>query len=429
MILLEQTSKDRLYKKIRGEELSPEEIRKVVEDILDGTWADVDIAAWLVALEINGMTEKEIIAYAEAMVHTGTVFEFDSKNIFDFHSIGGISGNKITPIVVSIAAEAGLVIPKTSTHAISSACGTADFVETFCDIKFKKEETTKMLKKTNGLFIMGGFDRHCPADDIIIDVEYRLALNPQTQFYPSILGKKHAMSVNRLLIEIPTGPTAKIKTIEEARFSARDFMRYGKKLGMKVSVAITDAYQPIGKSVGSILEARECIEVLMHPENASPEIVEKVCAFCGKLIEMDGRKNGEKIARDILFSGKAYDRFRKIVKVQNGNPDVKPEDLKISKFKKPYLALKSGYVDFIDNKEIIKIAKAAGAPDDKVAGLSFIKKYGEKVEKGEPLFEIYSSTMKKVDEALKLAETIVPYGIGSKKPEPKEKVVLEILSD
>lgn len=421
------TSKDIVIKKMHGEKLEPKEIQMVLNDIVSGKFGEIEITTWLVALYINRMDDEEIIAYTKALVNTGSIVKFDTKNIYDFHSIGGISGNKITPIIVSIVAASGLTIPKTSTHAISSACGTVDFVETFCNTNFSKKEMVEMTKKTNGLFVMGGFEDHCPADDIIIKVEHTIKLNPYAQFFPSILGKKLGMSVNNLLIEIPTGPTAKMKTIVDAKSTARDFIRHGTRLGMNIHVVISDANQPIGYTIGPILEARECISSIQHPECAPKDIIEKACRYSAAIMEMGGIADAEKKAHDILFSGKAYQKFKEIVKIQGGDPDVQPEDLELGKFKASFKSPVDGFVSFMDNKELIQIARKAGSPDTKVAGIFIHKKIGDKIKKGDVLMEIYSDTKKKADDALKLAKEILPYEYSNEPVDRIENVVLDIL--
>lgn len=419
------TSKDIVIKKMHGEKLTPAEIKMVLDDIVSGKFGEIEITSWLVALYINRMDDDEIIAYTKALVNTGSIVKFDRKDIYDFHSIGGISGNKITPMVVSVVSAAGLMIPKTSTHAISSACGTVDFVETFCRTEFSKDDMVRMAKKTKGLFVMGGFEDHCPADDIIIKVEHTIKLNPYAQFFPSILGKKLGMSVSKLLIEIPTGPTAKMRNIVDAKSTARDFIRHGKKLGIDVRVAISDANQPIGHCIGPVLEARECISSLQHPEIAPKDIIEKVCSYSATIMEMGGIKDAQKKARDILFSGKAYQKFREIVEIQGGDPNVQPEDLALGKSKAAFVSPVDGYVSFMDNKELIQIARKAGSPNIKVAGILIHKKIGDKVSKGDILMEIYSDSKRNADDALKLAKEILPYEYSEQPVDTIGSVVLD----
>ena len=129
-----------IRKKMDGEVLTDKEIQGVVNDIYLGSLSNIEVSSWLTALYINGMNIDEIAAFARAMVDTGDVIPFDRSPVFDFHSMGGVPGNKITPIVVSIVAAAGLMLPKTSSRAISSACGTSDFVETFCGIEVTAEK-------------------------------------------------------------------------------------------------------------------------------------------------------------------------------------------------------------------------------------------------------------------------------------------------
>ena len=173
------------------------------------------------------MDLDEIAAFAQAMVNTGDRVPFEKGPIFDFHSVGGVPGNKITPIVVSICAAAGLMLPKTSSRAISSACGTSDFVETFCNIEVTTDKLKEIGETVGGAFVWGGSMNLAPVDDIVIKIEHPLGINPRPQMLASILSKKLAINANYLLVDIPTGAGTKIPTIEVARAYARDFTDLG----------------------------------------------------------------------------------------------------------------------------------------------------------------------------------------------------------
>lgn len=399
-----------IRRKMDHEKLSPEEIRSIVQDITDSKLSRIEISAWLTSLYINGMDIDEIAAFTQAMVDTGDRIHFDRTSVFDFHSMGGIPGNKITPIVVSIVAAAGMMIPKTSSRAISSACGTSDFVETFCNVELSASELKEISENVGGVLAWGGSQNIAPVDDIVIKVEHPLGINPRAQMLASILSKKVAIGATHLVIDVPTGRGTKVPTIEAARAYARDFMDLGEALGMQVECAITYGDQPVGSAVGPILEARECIRVLegfKHPSS----VIEKACDIAGMILEMGGYMNGAARAREILKSGDAHKKFMEIVVAQGGDPELKAEDLVPGEHVFDVVAPSSGYVHNINNKDVVSIAKAAGAPADKGAGLLLYKKKGQRIEVGDLLFQIYADNPAKLNRAKDMAYKYMPYEI------------------
>jgi len=399
-----------IKKKMDGEKLSKEEIASVVNDILDAKLSLIEISAWLTALYIRGMDVEEIANFTTAMVDTGDRIIFDRQPVFDFHSVGGVPGNKVTPIVVSIVAAAGLMIPKTSSRAISSACGTSDFVETFCNVELDAATLKEISETVGGVLAWGGSMNLAPVDDAVIKVEYPLGINPRAQMLASIMSKKVAIGATNLLVDIPTGAGTKVKTIEEARAYVRDFMDLGRMLGMHVECAITYGDQPVGSAIGPKLEAIECIRILegcKHPTS----VIEKACDLAGIILEMGGIPYGADKAREILESGEALKKFREIVAAQGGNPNITADDLKPGEYVLDILAIKCGYVHSIANKDLVQIARAAGAPNDKGAGILVEKKKGQRVEKGEVLFKIYADNEAKCNRAKDMALRLHPIDI------------------
>ena len=394
-----------IRRKMDGEKLSREEIESIVNDILDNKLSKIEVSAWLTSLYINGMDIDEIADFTKSMAHTGDIIAFDRQPVFDFHSFGGVPGNKITPIVVSIVAAAGVMIPKTSSRAISSACGTSDFVETFCDVELDGPSLKRISEEVGGVFAWGGGMNIAPVDDIVIKIEHPLGINPRAQMLASIMSKKLAIGANYLLVDIPTGTGTKVPTIEDARVYARDMMDLGEKLGIHTECAITYADQPVGNAVGPNLEARECISILegaKHPAS----VIEKACDCAGIILDMAGIPGGAAKAREILESGAAHRKFMEIVVAQGGNPELKSEDLKPGQFSEDIVASKSGYIHAIHNKDVVAIAKAAGAPNDKGAGLMIYKKKGQRVEAGDVLMTIYADNEAKLRRA---RETAIKY--------------------
>lgn len=391
-----------IRRKMDKEKLSRDEISSIVKDILDNKLSRIEISAWLTALYINGMDIDEIADFTVAMAETGEIIKFDRAPVFDFHSLGGIPGNKITPIVISIVAAAGIMIPKLSSRAISSACGTSDFVETFCNVEMDAETLKRISEDVGGVFAWGGGMNLAPVDDLVISIEHPLGINPKAQMMASIMSKKVAVGATHLLLDIPTGAGTKVPTIEMAKSYARDFMDLGEKIGMKVECAITYADQPIGNAVGPILEARECIRILegqRHPAS----VIEKACDCASIILDMAGIPGSTSKAREILDSGAAYKKFMEIVVAQGGRPDLKSEDLVPGQYTEDIKSGKCGYVHAIHNQDIVAIAKAAGAPADKGAGLMIHLKKGQRVEAGQTLFTIYAESPTKLRRARDMA--------------------------
>ncbi|MBC7108567.1 MAG: AMP phosphorylase [Methanomassiliicoccales archaeon] len=399
-----------IRKKMDGMELSTEEIKTLVSDIASRNLSSIELAAYVTALHINGMNLRETADLTLAMVETGDKIEFDRSPVFDFHSVGGVPGNKVTLLVVPIVAAAGLLIPKTSSRAISSAAGTADIVEVFAPVEFTASELKRIAEKVGGTMAWGGSVNLAPADDLIIRVEYPLGIDPHAQLLASIMSKKKAVGADYVVIDIPTGEGTKVRDIDEAKAYARDFIDLGERLGMKVECAITYGAQPVGRAIGPALEAREAIAIL-EGSKLPGSVVEKSCELAGMLLEMGGLMRGVDKAREILESGKALAKFKEIVEAQGGNPDIRSDDIPIGKFKFEVQAKKSGYVAGIKNKEIVRIARTAGAPKDKGAGIILNKKRGHKVDAGEALFTIYAENEAKLERAVGLARRLEPVSI------------------
>jgi AMP phosphorylase len=274
------------------------------------------------------------------------------------------------------------------------------------------EEIKRIVNKVGGVLAWGGAVNLAPADDIIINTERQLSIDPRCQLLASVMSKKLAAGVNSILIDIPTGPGAKVESIEEARNFAHDFIELGHKLKVQVEVAVTYGGQPVGHAIGPALEAKEALEALLGKGPGS--LIEKSTSLAAIMLELGGAAApglGKEMAMEILRSGKAHQKMREIIAAQGGNPDIKPEEIPIGDKKEVVVAPYSGYVTQIYNQNINEIARAAGAPRDKGAGILLLRKKEGKVDKGEPLFEIYAEHESKLDEALEVARRKFPLKI------------------
>ena len=396
--------------KVRGERLREHDIDQIVKDVVERHLSEVEIAAFLTALNIYGLSTGESEAMSRAMVATGETLSFGEAPILDKHSIGGIPGDKTSILVVPIIAAAGYTIPKTSSRAVTSPAGTADRMETLCPVNLPINEIKEVVNKTNGCLVWGGSLELAPADDLFIQVEYPLGIDPL--LLPSIMSKKKAIGATHVAIDIPTGSGAKIKTMTQAYLLASDFVDLGKRLGLTIQCALTFGEQPLGCSVGPALEAREALSALAG--NGPPDLLEKATSLAGVLFEMVGVENGRQKAEAILGSGKAEKKLREIIGAQGGKGKVKPEDILVGDKVAEVKAKQSGKVLFVSCEGIAQIAREAGAPKEKGAGVVLKAKLGDPVRAGSVLFEIYAERDGKLASALELAEKLQPFVLSRK---------------
>ncbi len=266
------------------------------------------------------------------------------------------------------------------------------------------------MDKTNACLTWGGALDLAPADDLLIQVEYPLSIDPL--LLPSIMSKKKAIGADCVVIDIPTGRGAKIKTIGEAHALAQDFIELGKRLNMHVQCGVTFGEQPIGYAIGPALEAREALSTLMG--EGPIDLVNKSVSLAGLLFEMMGVNDGIQKAADLIKSGKAEKKLREIVGAQGGNPDVRPEDIEVGNQTVEIRSEEKGKIQWINNRAIARIAREAGAPKTNGAGVLLNKKLGDKVGKSDVLYTVHSGSTQKLNSAVLLAKNLNPVGVTGK---------------
>ena len=397
--------------KLSGKKLLYPEIHEIVQDLVDGNLSENEIAAFVTALHIDKIDLDEATSLSRSMIDTGKKLKINKKIIADKHSIGGVPGDKTTLLVVPIIASEGFTIPKTSSRAITSVAGTADRAEVLMPVEFTTKKMLQILKKSNGCIVWGGAIELAPADEIFVRAEFSLHIDPL--LLPSIMSKKKAVGATHLVVDIPTGRGAKMKTTGEADLLARDIIELGRRLGIHTHCVVTFGEQPIGNTIGPALEAKEALEVLMNKKNV-PDLIDKACRISGSMFELLGKKNGYELAKKILESGKAEKKLREIIKAQGGNSAILPEDIEIGKHTLHIRSEKSGQVIWMENRIIVEIGRAAGAPKDKGAGIVFNKKIGDRVEKDELLFTVYAEKAYKIDRVKYILSNQAPLSVGKK---------------
>lgn len=376
-----------IFDKVRGDTLTPAKLSDVVHDLVDNRWSDMEIAAFLVACA-SFMTADETLALTDAMARAGKRLEWGNRLVVDKHCIGGVPGNRTSLIVAPIVAAHGLLFPKTSSRAITSPSGTADTMEVLARVDLDEHEMRAVVEKCGGCVVWGGRVDLSPADDVLISVERPLSIDTPDQMVASILSKKIAAGSTSLIIDVPVGPSAKVRDTRAALRLRKLFEFVGSRLGLHIDVMMTDGSQPIGRGIGPKLEMRDVMAVLRCASEAPTELVEKSVKLAGRLLELDPDVKGgqgERRARELLTSGTALRKMEQIAEAQGPSPvsnDIGPLVREVA-------AKADGWIDGIDCLRIARIARLAGAPNDPGAGIDLLKRKGDNVRAGEPLYRIH----------------------------------------
>ncbi|MCG6965003.1 MAG: thymidine phosphorylase family protein [Chromatiaceae bacterium] len=383
------TSLDAVHRKIAGERLEYADYEAITRDIVEHRYAKIEMAAFLVACSETGMEREEVLHLTRAMAGSGEQLDWHEPLVADKHCIGGIPGNRTSMLVVPIVAAHGMFIPKTSSRAITSPAGTADTMEVLARVELPPDQLNDIVRTQRGCLAWGGTALLAPVDDILISVERPLSLDSPSQMVASILAKKLAAGATHLLIDIPMGPTAKVRSQADALRLRKLFEFVGDRIGLQLEVIITDGRQPIGRGIGPVLEARDVMQVLENDPKQPRDLREKALQLASRILEFDPDVRGGQgytLARDILESGRALDKLRAIIAAQ-GASDIPRE---VGRLCNTVNAERNGSVATIDNQQMARIARLAGAPMDKGAGVDLYKKVGDKVRRDEPLYAIHA---------------------------------------
>ena len=384
--------------KIYGQRLDAHAFDAIVADIVDGRWPDIHVAAFLTACAGSRLDVGEMIALTHAMVGAGDRLSWGKVPIVDKHCVGGLPGNRTTPIVVAIGAAAGLTMPKTSSRAITSPAGTADVVDTFTRAGLSIVELRRVVEQEGACLAWGGALALSPVDDLLIRIEHPLDIDSEGQLVASVISKKVAAGSTHVLLDIPVGTTAKVRTPEAAALLARDLSEVGRALGLEVQVVVTDGSQPVGRGIGPALEARDLLSVLRNDRDAPSDLRERALVLAGHLLELAGvepKEGGLPRARALLESGAAERKLLAIAEAQGGfrEPPAAPLTRAVT-------SARGGTVRAIDNRRLARVAKLAGAPAAPSAGLVLHRQLGDRVETGEPVFTLHAEAPGELEYAL-----------------------------
>jgi AMP phosphorylase len=399
---------DYIKKKMKGEKLSKQEIITVVDDIAYERLSEIEATAFVSAVYMKGLDIDETINMTKALIDGGKKVAFKKAPIVDKHSVGGVNG-RATMIIVPIVAAAGIFIPKTSSRSITSAAGTADAMEVLAPVSLTMEKIVELTEKHGGVVTWGGAVDLAPADDKIIKIEHPLSLDPEGQVIASVLAKKASVGSKYVVIDLPVGKYVKIKDKTVALRMAKKFVQVGKEVGMHVEAVLTNGEEPGGKAFGAALEAKYALEILEGKR--FDELAQKACELAGVLFEMVGvckQGKGYDKAVEILESGKALKKMKEIIKAQGGKIDSS-EKVPMAPYKRDFKSGAEGVIEEVNIHELTKIARFAGCPANKTAGVIIHKLAGDKVREGEALLTIYAENKDKLNQAEKYTMKNIPF--------------------
>lgn len=390
-----------LRAKVYGKRVDLPAWREIISDVVAGHYSDLHLAALVTACAGDRLDLDETVALTRAMLDAGDRLEWKRSLVVDKHCVGGLPGNRTTPIVVAIVAAAGLTIPKTSSRAITSPAGTADTMEVLAPVDLDLAQMRRVVDQEGGCIVWGGNVRLSPADDLLIRVERPLDFDSEGQLVASVLSKKIAAGSTHILIDMPVGPTAKVRSIEAAASLGARLEDVAKALGVRLKVHVSDGTQPVGRGIGPALEARDVLAVLRRDPGAPRDLRDRAVTLAGKVLELSPAvmpDEGLRAAERILDSGEALRKFEAICRAQGGMREPPRAGLT-----HVVSASRAGHCVAVDNRRIARIAKLAGAPRAAAAGVDLHTRLGDRRERGEPLYTVHAQARGELDYALEFA--------------------------
>jgi thymidine phosphorylase len=397
-------------RKIDGDTLQDHEVEAIVADIAAHRYSPMEIGAYLVACA-GFMSTQETLAMTRAMAEVGNRLDWQQPLVVDKHCIGGIPGNRTSMIVVPIAAAHGLTIPKTSSRAITSPSGTADTMEVLANVDLTEAQIRDIVAREGAVLAWGGRMNLSPADDILISVERPLRIDTFEQMVASILSKKLAAGSTSLVLDIPVGPTAKVRSHAEATRLRKLFEHVAAKIGLVTDIVLTDGSQPVGNGVGPVLEARDVMAVLRNDADAPQDLRDHALLLAGHVLDFDPALKGGRgfqRAMELLASGEALAAMERLIAAQGAQARKYVPGKHVQEIRAP----RAGRVRTIDCQRIARIARLAGAPMDKGAGIDLLHKVGAEVRANDPLYRIHAESPTGLGYACELAFEDPGYEVG-----------------
>ena len=410
---------DLIEKKKKGEILTKEEIKFLVDSLMDGTAHDYQVSAWLMAVYFKSLTEEETAYLTEAMINSGEVVDLGelTDSTVDKHSTGGV-GDKVTITLIPLLAAAGVPVAKLSGRGLGHTGGTIDKLESIpgFNTQLTISDLIEQVKKIN-VAIGAQTQNLTPADGKLYALrDVTATVDSMPLIASSVVSKKIASGAKNIILDVKYGSGAFMKTPEDAVELSKLMVNIGKILNKSITAVITSMEEPLGRAVGNSLEIIESIEFLKGNIKTG-DVADLTYSFASiALLQLglfESQQEAKEHLRELVESGKALEKFRELIKAQNGNPDVIDNyDLfDLPSYKIECESKKNGYVHNIDAYKIAYGCKILGAgrdrktdPIDYSVGIYLNKKSGELVNKGDILYTIYSNNPDKTKIAQKYCD-------------------------
>jgi thymidine phosphorylase len=382
-----------LRAKLNGEELTEAQYRLLLTEFVEHKYSESEMTRFLVAAT-GSLSTAEVTAIARVRSEFADKVSWNEPIVVDKHSLGGVPGSRITMIVVPIVAAHGLAMPKASSRAITSAAGTADAMESVARVDLDIRDVRKVVGAARGCIVWNGKLNHSALDDVMNSITRPLKLDSVRWSVASILSKKVSAGVTHVVVDLPYGPYAKLKTEQQAQETADLLRTVGAALGLTVEAHPSPGDQPIGRGIGPALEVRDVTAVLEDRADAPDDLRDKALTFASRILRwapgISSDAAAKSRAEELLGSGAAKVAFDRIIDAQGRRePAAVPGALSAG-----VSAKNSGTVCGINGWRIAEIARATGAPWDFGGGLELRVRAGEQVQAGDTLYVIRSNSPK-----------------------------------
>jgi pyrimidine-nucleoside phosphorylase len=421
-----------IEKKRDGGEFTEDEIRFLVDSILDEEIPDFQLASLIMAIFFSGMSAQETGIFAEEMMLSGEVIDLTSiaRPKIDKYSTGGV-GDKTTMVLCPLAAACGVVMPSMNGKDEEFVISTLDKLSAIPGIKLKMEidDFVEQLRDV-GCAIMEQDEDIAPVDSKLYDLRQKTGTIPSIPLITgSVLSRKMAAGAESLVVDVKWGNGSFIKDVEQAKVLARSITRVGRSMKRRCVALVTDVNQPLGDSVGTALEIKEAIELL---KGEGPEDLKELVLKLGmEIVRLSGVAGSTLSAKQTvqrhLEDGSALEKFREMIQAQGGdasfidNPDLLPQAKHVRKLPAP----KRGYVHTINAGMIARGVQTLAADKDgkmdPAVGISEIKKVGTQMKQGEPLIMIHYNDEERLEPALEYLRGA--FRLAPKRPTPPELIV------
>jgi pyrimidine-nucleoside phosphorylase len=431
---------DLIRKKRDGVELSSDEIEYLVRAYTSDEMPDYQMAAWLMAVVIRGMSRPELSALTTAMLHSGQVLDLSDLPgaKIDKHSTGGV-GDKTSLIIAPVVAAAGLTVPMISGRGLGHTGGTLDKLQSIpgFNINLSLGEFRRVLNQC-GCALIGQTAEIAPADKKLYALrDVTATVESPNLICASIMSKKLAEGIDGLVLDVKTGCGAFMKTEKESVHLAELMVETGERMGKKMVALITDMDQPLGLKVGNALEVEECIAVMQGGGPADLRALSvELCAWMFYLGDRTASVDqGRQLASELIGNQSALDKFREIITQQGGDPGVidDPQRLAQAQHRSPFLSPSSGFVASIQCEQIGIASLLLGGGREKkddvidpAVGLVLHKKVGDPVRGGEPLCTIHYNSDARLADAGSLVQQA--YRITEKPPVVVRPLIHRVIS-